>query len=96
MILMVHSTAYFVYDSIVEYMAGSDDFLTNLHHACVLGMSFWHLMSRTSGFEYIGKKQRPLIYSNFSPTLARRGLKPLPHHAHLPQDQGWPEGNSLL
>ncbi|TNV78207.1 hypothetical protein FGO68_gene11598 [Halteria grandinella] len=34
-------------------MAGSDDFLTNLHHACVIGMSLWHLCSRTSGFEYI-------------------------------------------
>lgn len=55
MILMVHSTAYFVYDSIVEYLAGSDDFLTNLHHVCVIGMSFWHLISRTSGFEYLGK-----------------------------------------
>lgn len=53
MFLMVHSTAYFVFDTIGEYLAGTDDLLTNLHHVCVVGMSVWHLMARTSGFEYL-------------------------------------------
>lgn len=41
MLVMTHCTAYFVYDSIIEVYYGIDDFLMNLHHICVCGVSFW-------------------------------------------------------
>lgn len=59
MFMMVHSTAYFVYDSIAEILAGCDDLLMNLHHVCVVGMSMWHLTSKTSGFEFLCKPLPP-------------------------------------
>ncbi|CDW75199.1 transmembrane protein [Stylonychia lemnae] len=54
MILMVHSFAYFTYDSIIEIYYGTDDFLTNSHHVVVLLASFTHVINRYGGFEYIG------------------------------------------
>jgi hypothetical protein len=53
--LMIHAFAYFIYDSIIEVYYGTDDLLTNLHHVCVVAMTYFHIKSQTSGFEYIGK-----------------------------------------
>jgi hypothetical protein len=52
---MVHSFAYFVYDSIIEIYYGTDDFLTNAHHVVVLAATFTHINNKFGGFEYIGK-----------------------------------------
>ena len=51
---MIHAFAYFIYDSIIEVYYGTDDLLTNCHHVCVVAMSYFHIKSQYSGFEYIG------------------------------------------
>ena len=51
-----HSIAYFVFDSILEISYGTDDFLTNCHHACVILVSYFGMRAGHSGFEYIGKQ----------------------------------------
>ena len=50
---MVHSVAYFTYDSIIEVYYKTDDFLTNVHHFLVLSASIFHLKNQYSGYEYI-------------------------------------------
>ncbi|CDW77088.1 transmembrane protein [Stylonychia lemnae] len=52
-ILMVHSFAYFTFDSIIEIYYGTDDALTNAHHLVVLIASFTHVKNSFGGFEYI-------------------------------------------
>lgn len=52
--LICHSFAYFVYDSLVEIYYGTDDMLTNGHHAVVVVATFFHLKNKFGGFEYIG------------------------------------------
>ena len=54
MALMVHSFAYFVFDSIIEVIYGTDDILTNIHHVCVVSMSYFHIKGQYGGFEYMG------------------------------------------
>jgi hypothetical protein len=62
MFLMSHAFAYFTYDSIIEIYYRTDDFLTNMHHVCVLISSYCHITSPNCGFEYIGNLQ--IFYSN--------------------------------
>jgi len=52
-IVMVHCTAYFFYDSVIEIYYKTDNFLMNLHHVCVCSVSLWQLSSRNSGFEFL-------------------------------------------
>lgn len=51
--LMVHSAAYFAYDTIIEIYYKTDDMLTNFHHFFVLVGSFFHVRNTYSGYEYI-------------------------------------------
>lgn len=53
MFLMVHSMAYFAYDTIIEIYYKTDDMLTNFHHFFVLFGSFFHVRNTYSGYEYI-------------------------------------------
>ena len=76
--LMVHGFAYFLYDSIIEVYYQSDDLLTNLHHVCVVGCSFFHVRSRGSGFEYRGKNCEWIIW--YSIAHACWNIKPILDH----------------
>ena len=51
--LMVHSAAYFAYDTIIEIYYKTDDMLTNFHHFFVLFGSYFHVRNQYSGYEYI-------------------------------------------
>ena len=53
--MVSHSTAYFVFDSILEISYGTDDLLTNCHHVCVILVSYFGMRADHSAFEYVGK-----------------------------------------
>lgn len=62
MLLITHSFAYFTYDSIIEIYYGTDDLLTNAHHIVVVTATFFHMMNKYGGFEYVGTS---LIFTLF-------------------------------
>ena len=54
MFLMAHSFAYFTFDSLIEVYYKSDSLLTNVHHVVVVAVTYFHIKSYTTGFEYVG------------------------------------------
>ena len=77
-LLMVHSFAYFTYDSIIERYYQTDDLITIAHHIAVLVTSVVHLRAPYSGFEYIvahffAEISNPFLA--FRTILKIRGLK---------------------
>jgi hypothetical protein len=78
-----HATAYFVFDSILEISYGTDDMLTNLHHACVILVSYFGMRAGHSGFEYIGNIF--MFNESFSAPSLGRGVEPIPDPEDLPK-----------
>lgn len=55
MFMISHASAYFIFDSIIEIYYRTDDLLTNMHHVCVIFVSYFGMRAPHSGFEYLGK-----------------------------------------
>jgi hypothetical protein len=53
MVLMTHSLAYFIYDTLIEIYYGTADTITNAHHFIVLAGTVMHVRSKYNGFEFI-------------------------------------------
>ena len=79
-----HATAYFIFDSILEVSYGTDDLLTNCHHACVILVSYFGMRARHSGFEYIGNIL--MFNESYSAATLGRGIEPIPDHEDMPQN----------
>jgi hypothetical protein len=58
--MMVHSGAYFTFDTIIELYYGTTDILMNLHHVFVLAATYFHVRNTYSGWEYMGNDLRYL------------------------------------
>ena len=53
--MISNSFAYFIFDTIVEMAYGTDDMLTNCHHAVCLLVSYFCFCAPHSAFEFIGR-----------------------------------------
>ena len=84
MLMNSHAIAYFVFDSILEISYGTDDLLMNLHHACVILVSYFGMRAGHSGFEYIGNNL--IFHESFSAATLGRGVKPVLDIEELPQN----------
>ena len=56
MFVMCHALAYFVFDSVIEIIYGTDDVLTNIHHIVVIYANYCHMKGPYGGFEYCCKQ----------------------------------------
>lgn len=61
LIMNTHCFAYFIFDSIIEKLYDTSDFLTDCHHICVNIVYLSVFRSNTSAYEQIGKSTFFLI-----------------------------------
>lgn len=54
MFMITNSFAYFIFDTLIEIIYGTDDMLTNIHHAVCLTVSYFCFCAPHSGFEFLG------------------------------------------